>query len=197
MDQIRFACVCASNVNRSMEGHRILKKNKYNVSSYGTNELIKIPGPNGSSHSFDFGTTYREILDQLSSYDNPFYSDHGLIELMKKDDGTKPKAERFTATFNAASLAFFDVIFTYEKPIMLKVLNEFQENGNRTFQICHVINIQTVDNISEAVVSGGHTLNLAKEILKNHKKLTENIENIVEDFNHTSGNILSFHIVTY
>lgn len=34
--QYKFATICSANVNRSMAGHDILKKNSFNVRSFGT-----------------------------------------------------------------------------------------------------------------------------------------------------------------
>jgi len=194
---MRFACVCASNVNRSMEGHRVLKRNNYNVSSYGTNELIKIPGPNNSPMSYDFGTTYQEILDDMDKKSREFYESEGLMDMMRKNSEVKPKAEKFDSTFNSATRAYFDVIFTYKRdPIMDKVLTEFHEHGNKEYRLCHIINIETEDTISNALTSGTYTLKLAQRI-SDCKNITEQIEQIVDDFNNNMNNVLTLHIVSY
>ena len=192
---ISFACVCASNVNRSMEGHRILKQHGFNVSSYGTNEIIRMPGA-VSPITYDFGSTYEEILAQIKSENSSFYEEQGLIDMLEKDAETKPKPERFAATFNPASRCYFDVIFTYQEPVMFKVLTEFQENGNQKMKICHVVNIETPDSRAEAIKSATHTLDLAS-LLASAKDLTEELENLIEGFNKMHNNIVSFHIVTY
>lgn len=195
-DSMTFACVCASNVNRSMEGHRILARNGYAVASYGTNEVIRMPGASNVPHQFDFGATYQEILAEMESKNDPYYEEQGLIKMLRDDADTKLKPERFASTFNPATLKYFDIIFTYQDTIMERVLDEFRENGNRTFQISHVVNIQTPDSREEALKSSGHTLRLA-EMIANAKDLTENLESICEEYNLKYGNIISFHIVTY
>lgn len=192
---IKFACVCASNVNRSMEGHKILQKNGFNVSSYGTNEAIRMPGAI-SPHCYDFGSTYIEILAELENENSSFYEENGLIEMLREDSKVKPKAERFSSTFNPATRSYFDVIFTYQFPVMTKVLTEFQENGNKNMKICHVVNIETPDSRIEAVKSSKYTLELA-QLLSRSKNLTEEIEDILEEYNKANNNIVSFHIVTY
>ena len=40
----RFAMVCASNMNRSMEAHALLQKAGYDVHSYGVGQHVKLPG---------------------------------------------------------------------------------------------------------------------------------------------------------
>ena len=42
--KVRFAVVCSSNMNRSMEAHAFLQKKGYDIRSYGTGDKIKIPG---------------------------------------------------------------------------------------------------------------------------------------------------------
>jgi hypothetical protein len=44
--KMRFAVVCSSNMNRSMEAHAFLQKKGYDIHSYGTGDKIKIPGMN-------------------------------------------------------------------------------------------------------------------------------------------------------
>lgn len=41
---VRFAMVCNSNMNRSMEAHALLKRHGYFVDSYGTGSGVRIPG---------------------------------------------------------------------------------------------------------------------------------------------------------
>ena len=37
---LRIAVICSSNMNRSMEGHRLLNKKGYNVMSFGTGTQV-------------------------------------------------------------------------------------------------------------------------------------------------------------
>ncbi|EAX91145.1 SSU72 protein-related protein [Trichomonas vaginalis G3] len=200
-NQLAFACVCASNVNRSMEGHRVLKEAGFNVSSYGTNDYVKMPGASNVPLQFDFGATYKEILSKMESENNQYYEEQGLIKMLRDDANTKEKPERWSSTFNPATLKYFDVIFTYDNNVMDRVLNEFRENGNRTFQISHVVNIQTPDSRDNAILSRQYTLRLA-QMLSAATDLTENLESIVDQFNMENGNpkdsfVASFHIVSY
>ena len=40
--KLRFAVVCSSNMNRSMEAHSFLQKKGYDIKSYGTGQMIKV-----------------------------------------------------------------------------------------------------------------------------------------------------------
>jgi RNA polymerase II subunit A C-terminal domain phosphatase SSU72 len=42
--KLRFAMVCASNMNRSMEAHHVLKGAGLTVTSYGVGGHVKLPG---------------------------------------------------------------------------------------------------------------------------------------------------------
>lgn len=192
-----FACVCASNVNRSMEGHKILKKNGFNVSSYGTNEQIKMPGPQNRVNTYDFGATYEEILKDMISQGGTFYEEQGLLSMIEQDGLVKNKPERFASTFISTTRKYFNVIFTYkEEPIMKKVLDEFADNGNRMFRLCHIVNIETEDDREHAVMASHYTLDLAKAFEASND-ITEDIESIIDSFNKNFGKLFSFHIVSY
>lgn len=43
-DNMRFAVLCSSNMNRSMEAHAFLAKKGYKVESFGTGDKVKLPG---------------------------------------------------------------------------------------------------------------------------------------------------------
>lgn len=66
----RFAVICASNQNRSMEAHGVLSKKGFDVDSYGTNSMIKVPGPTADRpNAYPFGTTYEQIYNDLKGKD--------------------------------------------------------------------------------------------------------------------------------
>lgn len=70
----RYAMVCSSNQNRSMEAHSILKSKGFNVSSYGTGAHVKLPGPSlREPNVYDFGTPYKHMFDDLRRKDPELY----------------------------------------------------------------------------------------------------------------------------
>ena len=63
---LRIAVICSSNMNRSMEGHRLLQKKGFNISSYGT------------------GTQVNKFLRLQSSAFFPFQNHRTFMVLMIK-----------------------------------------------------------------------------------------------------------------
>ncbi|RYR48453.1 hypothetical protein Ahy_A07g034479 isoform B [Arachis hypogaea] len=70
----RYAMVCSSNQNRSMEAHFLLKRQGFDVSSYGTGAHVKLPGPSlREPNVYDFGTPYKQMFDDLRRKDPELY----------------------------------------------------------------------------------------------------------------------------
>ena len=72
--QKNVALVCASNQNRSLEAHALLKKKGYNVESYGTSSQCKLPGPSADKpNTFAFGTPYEVMYETLKAQNHELY----------------------------------------------------------------------------------------------------------------------------
>lgn len=94
---MRICVVCASNQNRSMEAHSVLSKKGFaDVVSFGTNTMIKVPGPTPTTpNTFPFGTTYADIAKQLQRKDEKLYRQNGLLMLLERNATIKPAPQRF------------------------------------------------------------------------------------------------------
>lgn len=78
----RFATICMSNQNRSMEAHHVLAKKGLNVESYGTNTIIKIPGPAiDKPNCYQFGMSYEDIYQDLVKKDQNLYATRKAMPL--------------------------------------------------------------------------------------------------------------------
>ena len=70
----RYAMVCSSNQNRSMEAHFVLKREGFDVASYGTGAHVKLPGPSiREPNVYEFGTPYKHMFDELRRKDPELY----------------------------------------------------------------------------------------------------------------------------
>lgn len=68
--KLRYAMVCSSNQNRSMEAHALLKREGLDVASYGTGQHVKLPGPSAREPNvYDFGTPYKYMFEELRRKD--------------------------------------------------------------------------------------------------------------------------------
>jgi RNA polymerase II subunit A C-terminal domain phosphatase SSU72 len=83
---VTFAVVCSSNMNRSMEAHSFLHKKGYNIKSYGTGSMIKIPGESAHKpNTYPFGTTYDSIYTDLTTKDKELYTKNGMLHIMERN----------------------------------------------------------------------------------------------------------------
>ena len=61
----KYAMICSSNVNRSMEAHLRLQEKNFRVWSFGVGSQVRMPGIKRSEPSlFDFGTRYDVSLSR-------------------------------------------------------------------------------------------------------------------------------------
>lgn len=80
--KLRYAMVCSSNQNRSMEAHSLMKRQGFDVSSYGTGGHVKLPGPSlREPNVYDFGTPYKQMYDELRRKDPDLYPSLFLLFL--------------------------------------------------------------------------------------------------------------------
>jgi RNA polymerase II subunit A C-terminal domain phosphatase SSU72 len=110
----RFAVVCSSNQNRSMEAHNIFSKKGLNVRSFGTGKEVKLPGFSASQPNvYEFGkTTYEQMYKDLQTRDKSFYTNNGILHMLERNKRIKLMPERFQECKDQ-----FDIIFTVEERI--------------------------------------------------------------------------------
>ncbi|KAK1293036.1 hypothetical protein QJS10_CPB17g01908 [Acorus calamus] len=118
--KLRYAMVCSSNQNRSMEAHSLLKRHGFEVSSYGTGQHVKLPGPSlREPNVYDFGTPYKQMFDDLRRKDPDLYKRNGILPMLKRNSSVKLAPQRWQ---NNASDGWFDVVFSFEEKVFDMVL---------------------------------------------------------------------------
>ncbi|KAF9667513.1 hypothetical protein SADUNF_Sadunf15G0031000 [Salix dunnii] len=158
----RYAMVCSSNQNRSMEAHSLLKRHGFDVSSYGTGAHVKLPGPSlREPNVYDFGTPYKQMFDDLRRKDPELYKRNGILPMLKRNSGVKLAPQRWQD--NAAD-GSFTVVLTFEEKVFDMVLEDLHNRDHVLLKSVLVINLEVKDNHEEAAVGGQLTLELCQKI---------------------------------
>ncbi|XP_044607877.1 RNA polymerase II subunit A C-terminal domain phosphatase SSU72 like protein 3-like [Equus asinus] len=139
---LKVAVVCMSNINRSMEAHRILRKKGFSVWSFGAGSQVRLPGdaPN-LPVVYNFSTTYKEMYNDLLRKDRQHYIRNGILHILRRNERIKPQPERFQECLEA-----FDVIFTCGESIYDRVVEDLCTREQETFQPVHMIDVDTLED---------------------------------------------------
>lgn len=162
------------------------------MESFGVGNSVKLPGltvqqPN--RYDFD-ATTYEEIYNDLKQKDESFYTSNGLLDMMQRDMGVKPRPQRWQNRTDKDGL--FDVIVTFEKRVMDIVIADLQsKNGVHP---CAVINMEVKDSASEAQVAAPHALKLCTTIADVGEDWEEEIDSILSKFSDETKREMSYDI---
>lgn len=172
--KLRYAMVCSSNQNRSMEAHSLLKREGFDVASYGTGQHVKLPGPSiREPNVYDFGTPYKLMFDDLRRKDLELYKRNGILPMLKRNLGVKLAPQRWQE--NAAD-GPFDVVLTFEEKVFDLVLEDLHNRNQVLLKPVLVINLEVKDNHEEAAIGGRLALILCQEL-----DATENWEDTIDD----------------
>jgi RNA polymerase II subunit A C-terminal domain phosphatase SSU72 len=183
MSTKKIALICASNQNRSMETHCLLLKKGYTcVSSFGTNNKVRLPGPAPDQPLiYDFGTTYAAMIEDLRSRDEELYTQKGLLHMLKRNLKIKSAPERFQDTDKQ-----FDVIVTFEDRVFDIVTETLSDKPSSSYQPVFVFNINVVDN-HESAVLGAIDVHHLIQYLDSMDDWIDQLDDILEEFQFSKG----------
>ena len=156
----RFAMVCAANMNRSMEAHKVLLQAGLNVSSYGAGNHVKLPGASKDSPNvYTFGqVTYREIYDDLMSKDPELYRRNGLKDMLERNMKIKPGPQKWQEHSDE-----LDVVVCFEERVFDNVVDDMRRRGGGGEPML-VINLDVKDSHNEALRAAPQALRLCQMV---------------------------------
>ncbi|KAI4352076.1 hypothetical protein L6164_006362 [Bauhinia variegata] len=177
--KFRYAMVCSSNQNRSMEAHFLLKRQGFDVSSYGTGTHVKLPGPSlREPNIYEFGTPYKQMFDDLRRKDPELYKRNGILPMLKRNLSVKLAPQRWQE--NAAD-GPFDVVFTFEEKVFDIVVEDLHNRDHGLMKTVLIINLEVKDNHEEAAVGARLTFDLCQKI-EAAESWEESIDDIITGF---------------
>ncbi|KAH8549772.1 RNA polymerase II subunit A C-terminal domain phosphatase SSU72 [Umbelopsis sp. PMI_123] len=174
---VKYAVICASNQNRSMEAHNVLSKKGFNVHSYGTGTMVRLPGPAiDKPNIYPFGTPYDSVYQELKAKDPQLYTQNGLLSMLDRNRKIKEAPQRW-----ADSVDMYDVIITCEERCFDAVFEDLTNRGEESSKSTHLINVDIKDNHEDALLGGRAILQLA-QMIEASKDIDNDIQTIIEKF---------------
>jgi len=176
-ENMKFAVLCSSNMNRSMEANAFLAKKGYKVESFGTGDKVKLPGASPDKPNvYEFGTTYEVIYQDLLKKDKSLYTQNGLLHMLDRNRRLKERPERFQINEKR-----FDVILTCEERVYDQAVDFLDSRLPEDNVSVHVINIDIQDNHEEATIGAFLICELAS-MLCAAEDLDNEIDEILLEF---------------
>ena len=216
--KLRVACVCASNMNRSMQAHRRLasdfaegtalgSKLRLDLHSYGTGKHVKLPGPSATEPNvYRFGTPYMTMYNELAERDKELYTRNGVLAMLERNAKVKPCPE----SWHRRHEKYFDLVLTFDAHVENAILDDVEasktsdlvgESDSGCLRACHVINLNIKDNHEDSAAGAAlisqFMAMLAECAADGSKDWQDSIDMLVQKFYDTTGRTLFHTLTTY
>ncbi|KAG0166911.1 RNA polymerase II subunit A C-terminal domain phosphatase [Apophysomyces sp. BC1015] len=189
---VKYAVICASNQNRSMEAHNVLSKKGYDVSSYGTGTMVRLPGPAiDKPNIYPFGTPYDKVYQELKQKDQQLYTQNGLLTMLDRNRKVKDAPQRWQECQD-----MYDVIITCEERCFDAVVEDLANRAQLRNRSTHVINVEIRDNHEDALLGGRAILQLV-QMTEASTDIDADINGIIEEFTERHASFPILHTVAY
>ncbi|RWS03805.1 RNA polymerase II subunit A C-terminal domain phosphatase SSU72-like protein [Dinothrombium tinctorium] len=174
-----------------MEAHQVLCKKGFNVRSFGSGSMVKLPGPSiDKPNIYDFNVSYEQMYNDLLKKDKSLYTQNGILHMLDRNRRIKPKPERFHNCYDK-----FDVVFCCEERVYDQVVEELANRTPVDNTPVHVINIDVQDNHEEATIGAFLIYELALMMLQS-EDLDNDIDEILHEFENKTERTL-LHTIAF
>ncbi|KAL0054460.1 hypothetical protein WJX82_009154 [Trebouxia sp. C0006] len=192
MPRLKFAMVCASNNNRSMEAHALLARANMDVASFGVGGHVKLPGPSQKQPNiYKFGTPYQDIYNDLLKQNRDLYVKNGLLPMLERNMGVKEAPEKWQD-----NRTLFNVAFTFEERVMEQLVEDMNTRSQGTMKILLVVNMDVRDNKVEAANAAPQALRLC-QMLEAADDWEDEVDEIIANFEEETGRQVTYTICFY
>jgi len=179
----RFAMVCAANMNRSMEAHKVVANAGLDVRSFGAGSRVKLPGADRDNPNvFDFGaTTYQQIYDKLMAEDAKLYARNGLKDMLERNMKIKPAPQRWQD-----HPVECDVAVCVEERVFDNVVQDVRSRGAGSGECLLVVNLDVADSHENALAAAPQALKLC-QMIENSDDWECELDEIMDKFQAEEG----------
>lgn len=189
MPRLKFAMVCASNQNRSMEAHSLLQNHGFDVRSFGVGSQVKLPGPNQREpNTYSFGTPYETIYKDLMSKNPELYTRNGLLQMVQRNMQVKLAPERWQDNRDS-----FQVVLSFEERVMEQIIDDLHHREQLYHKPVLIINMNVKDSHEEAANAAQQALRLC-QMLESNEDWEDEIDQIIEAFHTETGRRATYAI---